>query len=126
MKAPDKIYIVNATFPDYVDFDGSPISTKRIDDHDIEYIRKDALVKYLYEEKGYPITLNGELVHWDELNKHLTEYIKLKKDAFIEKAEKAMIEWAGTYISKTTGGGVKERKSLANDLLSYFKNYIKE
>ena len=49
-----------------------------------------------------------------------------RTDAFIEKAEKAMIEWAGTYISKTTGGGVKERKALANDLLSYFKNYIKE
>ena len=51
------------------------------------------------------------------------EYIRT--DAFIKKAEKAMIEWAGTYISKTTGGGVKERKALANDLLSYFKNYMK-
>ena len=51
------------------------------------------------------------------------EYIR--KDAFTEKAKKAMIEWAGTYISKTTGGGVKERKALANDLLSYFKKYMK-
>ena len=49
-----------------------------------------------------------------------------RTDAFIEKAEKAMIEWAGTYISKTTGGGVRERKVLATDLLNYFKKYIKE
>lgn len=44
-EAPEKIYVVDATFPDYVDFDGSPINTKRIDDHDIEYIRKDAFIE---------------------------------------------------------------------------------
>lgn len=48
-----------------------------------------------------------------------------RTDAFIEKAEKAMIEWAGTYISKTTGGGVRERKMLATDLLNYFNKYMK-
>ena len=36
-EAPEKIYVADTTFPDYVDFDGSPINTKRIDDHDIEY-----------------------------------------------------------------------------------------
>ena len=45
MKAPEKIYVVDSTFPDYVDFDGSPINTKRIDDHDIEYTRTDAFIK---------------------------------------------------------------------------------
>lgn len=44
-EAPEKIYVVDATFPDYVDFDGSPINTKRIDDHDIEYTRTDAFMK---------------------------------------------------------------------------------
>ena len=44
-EVPDKIYVVDATFPDYVDFDGSPINTKRIDDHDIEYIRADAFIE---------------------------------------------------------------------------------
>ena len=43
--APEKIYVVDATFPDYVDFDGSPINTKRIDDHDIEYTRTDAFIE---------------------------------------------------------------------------------
>ena len=44
-EAPEKIYIVDITFPDYVDFDGSPINTKRIDDHDIEYTRTDAFIE---------------------------------------------------------------------------------
>ena len=44
-KAPEKIYVVDATFPDYVDFDGSPINTKRIDDHDIEYVCTDAFIE---------------------------------------------------------------------------------
>lgn len=44
-KAPEKIYVVDATFPDYVDFDWSPINTKRIDDHDIEYTRTDAFIE---------------------------------------------------------------------------------
>lgn len=43
--APGRIYVVDATFPDYVDFDGSPINTKRIDDHDIEYTRTDAFIE---------------------------------------------------------------------------------
>ena len=43
-EAPEKIYVVDVTFPDYVDFDGSPINTKRIDDHDIEYTRTDAFI----------------------------------------------------------------------------------
>ena len=45
-EAPEKIYVVDATFPDHVDFDGSPINTKRIDDHDIEYIRKDVIKNF--------------------------------------------------------------------------------
>lgn len=44
-EVPEKIYVASATFPDYIDFDGSPINTKRIDDHDIEYIRADAFMK---------------------------------------------------------------------------------
>ena len=59
----------------------------------------------------------------DDVQGMNAEYVR--KDAFIEKAEKAMIEWAGTYVSKTTGGGVRERKVLATDLLNYFKKYIR-
>ena len=94
MKAPEKIYL---------DSYGSGFShgfhTNKLNDNDIEYIRKDVLVKYLSEEKGYPITLNGELVHWDELNKHLAEYIKWQKDIFIKKAFEFFDEHLCEYIN---------------------------
>ena len=65
-------------------------------------------------------------ITWSEesLSEHDPEYTRT--DAFIEKAEKAMIEWACTYISKATGGGVRERKVLAVDLLNYFKKYMED
>lgn len=78
MEAPEKIWI-NPSMD-------LPKLNGIIDKDSIQYICKDALVKYLYEEKGYPITLNGELLHWDELNKHLAEYNKWKKNDFIKKA----------------------------------------
>lgn len=45
MKAPEKIYVANNVFPTHVDWDGSPINTKRIDDSDIEYIQTDAFIE---------------------------------------------------------------------------------
>ena len=42
---PKKIYLADTTFPDYIDFDGSPINTKRIDEYDIEYTRTDAFIE---------------------------------------------------------------------------------
>lgn len=93
-EVPEKIYL---------DSYGSGFShgfhTNKLNDNDIEYIRKDVLVKYLSEEKGYPITLNGELVHWDELNKHLAEYIKWQKDTFIKKAFEFFDEHLYEYIN---------------------------
>ena len=46
MKAPDKIYVAKATFPNYVDWDGSPINTKRVSNNDICYVHKDALMEW--------------------------------------------------------------------------------
>lgn len=46
MKAPDKIYIAQTTFPDKIDWDGSPINTKRIEETDEEFIRKEALMEW--------------------------------------------------------------------------------
>ena len=57
-EAPEKIYVVDATFPDYVYFDGSPINTKKIDDHDIEYTRTDAFIDKI---ENY---LNSKLYDW--------------------------------------------------------------
>lgn len=51
MKTPDKIYVAEVTFPDMIDWDGSPINTRRIDETDIEYIRKDALLEWAEEQE---------------------------------------------------------------------------
>ena len=51
MNAPDKIYIDDNVFPTHIDWDGSPINTKRIESGDIEYIRKDALLEWVKEQE---------------------------------------------------------------------------
>ena len=61
-EAPEKIYVADTTFPDYVDFDGSPINTKRIDEHDIEYVRSDGFIekaKKWFERQTEWTDLNG-------------------------------------------------------------------
>lgn len=47
MKAPDKIYFPADGLPSYIDWDGSPIRTKQVEDSDVCYIRKDALIEWL-------------------------------------------------------------------------------
>ena len=121
-EVPEKIYL---------DSYGSGFShgfhTNKLNDNDIEYIRKDVLVKYLSEEKGYPITLNGELVHWDELNKHLAEYIKLKNDAFIEKTENFIRRKICDYIVHYNYGPNNDMETMYVDsrFIEDFKNYMK-
>ena len=44
---PNKIYFPADGLPSYIDWDGSPIRTKQVDDSDICYIRKDALLEWL-------------------------------------------------------------------------------
>ena len=53
---PDKIYIADNVFPSHIDWDGSPINTKRIESSDIEYIRKDALLEWIKEKEQNAIT----------------------------------------------------------------------
>ena len=47
MEVPDKIYFPADGLPRYIDWDGSPIRTKQVEDSDICYIRKDALLEWL-------------------------------------------------------------------------------
>ncbi len=42
---PEKIYLANNLFPTHIDWDGSPINTKKIEDSDIEFVRTDAFIK---------------------------------------------------------------------------------
>jgi hypothetical protein len=110
MELPKKVYIHKSPFWGLMTNEGD--ITKK----GVEYIRKDALVKYLYEEKGYPITLNGELVHWDELTKSLTEYNEWKKDDFIKKACNWLLNNLKNYSTNALG---------VENLIEDFKDYMK-
>lgn len=51
MKAPDKIYFPEDGLPSYIDWDGSPIRTKQVEDSDVCYISKDALLEWANDVK---------------------------------------------------------------------------
>ncbi len=109
-EAPEKVYLLK--IPISGELDEKWLSDKSCSD-DVEYIRKDALVKYLYEEKGYPISLNGELVHWDELTKHLAEYYNWRKNVFIENVIK--------YLYDNDKGFILTEKDIED-----FRKYLKK
>lgn len=44
------------------------------------------IAKYLYEKKGYPIDLNGNIPSFEETMKDVEQYNKYKQDKLIEKA----------------------------------------
>lgn len=44
------------------------------------------IARYLYEKKGYPIDLNGNIPSFEETMKDVEKYNKYKEDKFIEKA----------------------------------------
>lgn len=56
---PDKIYFPEDGLPRYIDWDGSPIRTKQVEDSDVCYIRKDALMEWLKERYNSTISNVG-------------------------------------------------------------------
>ena len=62
---PDKIYFPADGLPSYIDWDGSPIRTKQVEDSDVCYIRKDALLELINEEAKF----------WDDGNMIFRELI---------------------------------------------------
>lgn len=119
MRAPEKIYVPTAG--DELHYHMTCPNNEF--QESIEYIRTDALVKYLSEEKGYPITLNGELVHWDELNKHLAEYNKWKKDAFIEEA---CMKLKKLMYDNLMFQGRLHREEVIDNFVEDFKKYMED
>ena len=70
--APDKIYFPAEGLPSYIDWDGSPIRTKQVEDSDICYIRKDALLEWARElnetyHKEYEISKYTCGEHWGQM-----------------------------------------------------------
>ena len=116
--APEKIYLTTNENDTHYYTEGIPFEREYV-----EYIRKDAIIenlnekmiaKYLYEKKGYPIDLNGNIPLFDETMKDAEKYLKYKQDKFIEKALKQIRKEIRPYYS--------EVKYKYKD----FKKYIEE
>jgi hypothetical protein len=73
------------------------------------------IAKYLYEKKGYPIDLNGNLPSFDETMKDAEKYLKYKQDKLIEKA----YNWLKTNKNHPCLSGC-----LTNFFIEDFKNYM--
>lgn len=72
MKAPDKIYFPEDGLPAYIDWDGSPIRTKQVEDSDICYIRKDALIEWAKQKQYESLTIVADNF-WQEVIDKLNE-----------------------------------------------------
>ena len=67
---PNKIYFPADGLPAYIDWDGSPIRTKQVEDSDICYIRKDALMEWLENKVSlsYGVATDALVEVIDKLN----------------------------------------------------------
>ena len=63
---PDKIYFPAEGLPSYIDWDGSPIRTKQVEDSDVCYIRKDALLEWAKEKQYESLTIVADNF-WQEV-----------------------------------------------------------
>lgn len=69
---PDKIYFPEDGLPAYIDWDGSPISTKPVGDNDICYIRKDALLEWAKQKQYDSLTIVAD-DFWQEVIEKINE-----------------------------------------------------
>ena len=72
MKAPDKIYFPADGLPSYIDWDGSPIRTKQVEDSDICYVRKDALLEWAKQKQYESLTIVADNF-WQEVIDKINE-----------------------------------------------------
>jgi len=78
-ESPERIYVCDDVFPSYVDWEGSPINTKRIDNRDIEYIRTDSFIEKAcawLKENGGSYWMDDCDLPIDELVKDFKNYMK--------------------------------------------------
>ena len=80
------------------------------------------IAKYLYEKKGYPIDMNGNLPSFDDIMKDVEKYLKYKQDKFIEKA---IILLNNNFMAHDEHGVISHSFETEEEMLDVFKNYIK-
>jgi len=80
---------------------------------------EEMIAKYLYEKKGYPIDLNGNLPSFGETMKDAEKCLKYKQDKFIEKA----CEWLKENFLFDEAGYCKTKIYSTKSMIEDFKKY---
>lgn len=83
--------------------------------------RPPTIAEYLYKEKGYPISLNGEIPTFEETMKDVQTYNDYKAKQWLEKACKWLLDNAGKYMVVCGGGYWFNDVELAKDLRKYLE-----
>ena len=80
------------------------------------------IAKYLYEKKGYPVDMNGNIPSFNETMKDAEKYLKYNKNQFIDKACIWLIDRSERFVINTPAYYYYDYKQAVED----FKNYMKE
>lgn len=83
--------------------------------------RPQTIAEYLYKEKGYPISLNGEIPTFEETMKDVQIYNAYKEGQWIKKACKWLLDNAGKYMVVCGGGYWFNDVELVKDLRKYLE-----
>lgn len=84
--------------------------------------RPQTIAEYLYKEKGYPISLNGEIPTFEETMKDVQTYNDYKAKQLIEKACK----WAKENFECYVGADVSEYYIYVDDFVEDFRKAMEE
>ena len=72
---PNKIYFPADGLPSYIDWNGSPIRTKQVEDSDVCYILKDALLEWAEGKKKHYMDRQEYDCGWNDLLDELIDKI---------------------------------------------------
>ena len=81
-----------------------------------------AIVGYLYKEKGYPISLNGEIPTFEETMKDVQVYNDYKKKQWIEKA----VKWVKENFECYVGADVSPYYIYVDEFVEDFSKAMEE
>ena len=82
------------------------------------------IAEYLYKEKGYPISLNGEIPTFEETMKDVQTYNDYKAKQWLEKACKWLLDNAGEYMVVCWDGYWFNDVRLVKDLRKYLEEQL--
>ena len=91
------------------------IDALEVKETDLEKEERKKIAKYLYEKKGYPIDLNGNIPSFEETMKDAEQYVRYKQDKFIEMAW----DWIEDNLLSSN------QQDNSRLYFEQFKNYIK-